>query len=201
MRKVIETVGKTMTNRRVTRLVFDGSGTSDIEAVRAALTPSRDWAWLEREARLAQNTLDAIEQGETGEDGENIFRPHHGAGWYSKEILGRIKSIERARDENQLHELALNSFNMAVLLTELRMKIAWEHDVDAALNTEEGRSRGGSNSCKVHPEFQLSTWKAFFAQTGKRKESDRLAAERLGIAESTIRRTRRLAEMGAATSD
>jgi hypothetical protein len=186
-----------MTRHQKEWLVVDGPLTEeDLNAVRAMLRPRTEWAWLEREVRIAQNTLDAIEKGERGEDGDDIFLPRHGVGWYSQQILRCAWRIAEGRNSADIHEVAVHSFDLAMFLTEMRMKRAWEHDVEAALNTEEGRQRGGGANRKGLINVRLARFDQLRSQGVQKMEAYRRIAEEEGSTSFTtvgdaIRRARK----------
>ncbi len=196
-RRIVRTVGKLMTRHQKESLVLNGPLTEeDLNVVRAMLQPRKEWAWLEREVRVAQNTLDAIEKGQRGEDGDDIFLPHHGAGWYSQQILRCAWRIAEGRNSADIHEVAVHSFDLATLLNELRMTRAWGHDVDAALNTEEGRQRGGGANRKGLINDRLARFNELRSQGVQKMEAYRRIAEEEGSTSFTtvgdaIRRARK----------
>jgi hypothetical protein len=97
------------------------------------LAKREPWDWLNRERGIAERTLAAIESGERGEDGERVFERWHGAGWFSREILACIKEIERARERGQFEEACRASAKMAELATAVRIKRAFDPDVETGI--------------------------------------------------------------------
>lgn len=148
-RKEVRHVGSGITQHRQTRIVFDGPGEPGeeeklFELLDAAAQRNAPWAWLERERKIAERTLAKISEGETGTDGERIFEPHHGSGWYSREILKRIGWIERARDKGDIEWACRSSAELAELVTTIRIKRAWDKDVETGMKV----SRPGEESRK-----------------------------------------------------
>jgi hypothetical protein len=104
-----------------------------VSAISAAAKANRPWAWLEGEKAIAERTLAAIEAGERGTDGDRIFEPHHGAGWYSQKILYHIGHIERARERGDIEAACRDSATMAELALTIRLKGAWDKDVEVGI--------------------------------------------------------------------
>ena len=127
IRRTTETVGGGISEHQRSRLIVDGPVTNSeaqeiADALKAAASRNAPWAWLEREKGIAERTLAAIDAGERGMDGDRIFEPHHGAGWYSKEILQRVCWIESARDQGDMERAARMSAELSELATTIRLK-------------------------------------------------------------------------------
>lgn len=138
-----EAIGSGITRHRTRRLVFDGSVTpADLEelgsGIAAAARANQPWEWLNREAQIAERTLAAIEAGERGDDGDRIFEPHHGAGWYCRKILDQVRHIKRAREAGDMESACRDSAVLAELALTIRLKRAWDKDVETGLAVAAG---------------------------------------------------------------
>lgn len=147
-----------------------------------------------QEARgLAERTLAAIEAGDTDKDD---FKPYAGMGWYSREIIKRcnwlVKAKERGDDPGRFTELG---YEIGVLITEARMKAAWDEDVQTALTTEEQRKRGGGSNRKHPAATYLDCYRQFRADGLNKTDATDQAAKKLGVSPATIRNARK--EAGA----
>jgi hypothetical protein len=144
-----ESVGSGITRHTSRRLVLDGPvEPGDVDALRssiaAAAKANKPWVWLEREKAIAERTLAAIVAGERDDDGERIFEPHHGAGWYSEKILYHIGHIERARERGDVEGACRDSAMLAELALTIRMKGAWDKDVEVGIKV----AKAGEDSRK-----------------------------------------------------
>lgn len=148
---------------------------------------------IEEARGLAERTLAAIDGGNTDVDD---FKPYSGMGWYSREIIERyeclLKAKERGDDSDQLTKLG---YEIGVLITEARMKAAWDQDVKAALATEEQRKRGGGLNRKHSVASYLGCYRAFRAEGLNKTDATDQAAKHLGVSSATIRNARK--EAGA----
>lgn len=150
---------------------------------------------IEETRKLAERTLAAIEAGETDPDD---FKPYAGMGWYSQEIIKRCdwltKAKERGTEPDRIIELG---YEIGVLITEARMKAAWDREVEAALTTEEQRKRGGGSNRKHSVDAYLQCYRAFRDLGLNKTDATDQAAKKLGVASATIRNARK----EAGTSD
>lgn len=148
---------------------------------------------IEQARGLAERTIAAIEGGNTDPDD---FKPYAGMGWYSQEIIMRcdwlVKAKERGDDSNRLIELG---YEIGVLMTEARMKAAWDQDVQAALTTEEQRKRGGGLNRKHSAAAYLDCYRQFRTDGLNKTDATDQAAKKLGVSPTTIRNARK--EAGA----
>lgn len=188
--------GMTAHTRRSTRYDFTQPLTKEEGAElrqRFASVKPRDV--IEDARGLAERTLAAIKGGNTDPDD---FEPYAGMGWYSLEIVERcnwlVKAKERGDDSSRLTELG---YEIGVLVTEARMKAAWDQDVQAALTTEEQRQRGGGSNRKHTAAAYLACHRAFRADGLNKTDADDQAAKKLDVSSGTIRNARK----GAGASD
>ena len=145
-RTVTKTVGSGLTRHSKRHMVFDGpASTDDVErlsqALRTAAEQNVPWAWLEREKEIAERTLAAIEAGETGGDGDRIFEPWHGAGWFCRAILESAKRIESALAQGNVECVARISAELGELATTIRMKVAWDADLETGVKQRDYLAR------------------------------------------------------------
>ena len=142
---------------------------------------------------IAERTIEAINGGVSDPDD---FAPYAGMGWYSKEILKRCswltKATERGDDASRLVELG---YEIGALITEARMKAAWDHDVQEALTTEGQRKSGGGHNRKHPASKYVECYESFRASGNNKTDATALAAEKLSVSPATIRTARK--EVGA----
>jgi hypothetical protein len=135
-----------MTRHSRSRRVFDMTQPlTEAEAVEfekafAAISErALPWRWLQREIAIAEHTIREIERGAPGSDDPDIFKPHAGAGWYSKEILTRAKWIENAKASANWELVARFSFELGQLAVTILLKNAWDDDIEAAVAIQNAR--------------------------------------------------------------
>lgn len=130
-----EKVGSGMTAHTRRRHHFDMTQpltAAEAEDFDKCLTSIKPYDPIGRARGLAERTLKAIEDGLS--DPED-FEPHHGMGWYSREIIKHCNWLEKAKergDHDQREELG---YEIGRLLTEATMTRVWGEP--AALGAEE----------------------------------------------------------------
>jgi hypothetical protein len=142
-----------MTRHTRTRRIFDLTGPlSDTEAsalsevFKAIGNAARAWGWFDHEVGVAERTVRAIEEGASGSDDPDIFKPHTGAGWYSQEILARAKWIENAKEAGNWELVARFSFELGQLASTIRLKNAHDDNVKAGLRHRSSRESANAEN-------------------------------------------------------
>ncbi len=201
---VSESRGSGMTRHTRTQRIFDmtqplteseasefGKG---FMAMGASAAP---WRWLEHEIGVAERTIRAIEDGAPGSDDPDIFKPHAGPGWYSREILARAKWIENAKASGQWELVARFSYEVGQLAVTIRLKNAWDDDVEIGVAADIARKRGGAATRKGSDAERLACYRRYRAQGLNKSDATDQAAQELGVSPATIRNARK----GAAATD
>lgn len=151
---------------------------------------------IEVARRLAERTLAAINGGDSSPDD---FKPYVGMGWYSSEIVTRCDWLEKAKKRGEASERLVElGYEIGVLITEARLKAAWDADVEAALATEEQRRRGGGHNRKRPEAVYVACYEKFREAGLNITDATDEAARELGVSSGTIRRAR--AGKGASAS-
>lgn len=180
-------VGTGITAHFKRRLVFSGAGepgdaTIATEAFRTAATVNAPWAWMEREKDIAARTLAAIEAGEHGEDGDRIFEPHDGSGWYSQEIIKCVRRIETARDKGDLESACRASAALSELTTTIRLKRSSDFDFGTGVKIND------SLASRRNAANEQRSWLAQETHKPWQAEAEKIWAIRPNLTNSAVAR-------------
>jgi hypothetical protein len=107
--------------------------------MRAMAERSAPWAWLHREVAIAERTLKAIEDGEPGSDDPDIFKPHGGAGWYSREILKRADWLRAAGERGDPEQQCRMACELGYLVATINLKNVGDDAYEAGRRWQEVR--------------------------------------------------------------
>ena len=137
---------------------------------------------IEEAYGLAARTLAAInDDGAEPDD----FKPYAGMGWYSDEIVKRYNWLAKAKERNEQNQVIELAYEIGVLITEARLKSAWDNDVEYALVTDEQRKQGGEITRKA-------------SDAERRAIVEEILAERAqGVRDACRTAAKRFPEMGA----
>lgn len=181
------------TRRRVIYDLTKPLDSQDAEALRNWFANVKPRNIVTQARGLAERTLDAIKGGNSTPDD---FKPYAGMGWYSREILKRCDWLEKAKHRgDDCDRIAELGFEIGMLITEARLKSAWDQDVELAIATEEGRKRGGGHNRKHSVELYVSRYLEFREFGLNKTDATIEAAKVLEVSPATIRNARK--EAGA----
>ena len=161
--------GMTAHTRRSTRYDFTQPlAKEEVAEIKQWFASSKPRDVIEEARGLAERTLAAIEGGNTGPED---FKPYAGVGWYSREIIKRCDWLVEANRKcdargGNFKRLTDLGYEIGVLITEARMKAAWDQDVQKAIDHEITRSRVNRTNRKADPEWRAQKVDEIRAETG-----------------------------------
>jgi hypothetical protein len=120
---------------------------------------------------------------------------------FAVRILETLRHIRFCDAHGRVDDVKLGMFFVGQQWTMWRVKSGHEPTWERGLADKLSRARGGEATRKRSDAVRVNCWQRHFAVTGKKTESDRLAAEELGDAETTIRKARTAWEKAANASD
>ena len=120
---------------------------------------------------------------------------------FAARILSDILWLRESQASGDHDRAALFHGYVMAKKVEQRIKTEREAMWQRGVDDKQVRVTGGENTRKTADSVRVARWQHYYDQTGKKTESDRLAAKELGEGESTIRKARLDWRKAATASD
>lgn len=198
MRKVEKIEGTPFTKRRTVRQQTE-TPEELLEGLRA-MTRTLEDPW-EQQRPLIEWVRRTLDEEIAAHPPGHQFRPREDAGWYLREMLIHAKIVDDHIAKRSASWAAYHGALFGELWSEFQLMEARAELYCDALRLRHAQAQAGEGTRRTPDSVRVERWRHYFALTGKKTESDRLAAEDLGDGESTVREARRKWEKAAAASD
>jgi len=190
--------GSGITRRRTkTRTLDSDDAISELKAGSAAMFDFETYT-----ADLRANA-EAVVKQIGAKHGIKPWRAHEDLEWYYCEMIRQHDSAREHIARGDASGAACAALRFQNVCTEMQFKFRYEDAVafaSVAGEIRESQREAGRKRRKRPDDVRVECWRQCYAQCGKKTEADRLAAERLGEGESTIRAARRKWEIAAGTT-
>lgn len=137
------------------------------------------WRWLEHEVNVAERTIRQIDEGVPGSEDPDIFKPHAGPGWYSREIIDRAKWISNAKEKGEWELVARFSYELGQLASTVRLKNVHDGNVRAGIKHRATRESANAANRLASDAKRRSIVVEIIAERGRGvRDACAVAAER-----------------------
>lgn len=181
-------IGSGITRRRTrSRAIDDDAALADLTASTAAMFNFETYT-----ADLRTDAESVVSQIEA-KHGVRSWRPHEDLEWYYYEMIRQHDSARDHIARGDASGAACAAMRLENAKTEMWFKVRYEGLVAMGLKAAELKGeqvKAGKRRRKRGDDERVKCWQHFYQATGMKTEADRLAAEELGDAESTIRAAR-----------